>query len=346
MDAIFWTYIATYVLLAFLVIGLFYNSKRSKGKMGVTTQTAIGIVTRNGWKGLVGNRDIWMAQSCPVYVIDDHSTDPPPEEMMFPPFIYFRQDHGRSGKWQGLQKLLEVCEAEKILLSDDDCRPASSDWVALMSGFGDDEVVIGYSPQESGEQWVSRLFAYEGLQTTFLYGLAAKWGFPYMAVGRNMLVPRVWMEQAFERLGADLSEGTDDLLLQQVPRSKVVLNEDWDAYVVTRAREDMISWQKQKKRHYRAASSYRWTDLIVPGGFFLLQFLFWSSVIALFFLGHYKLILFLLGVRYLTQFMSMGKLSKSFGSFRDLMSFPILEPWLIVNQLRLYLASKDGGQDW
>lgn len=166
-----------------------------------------------------------------------------------------------AGKKDALIKGIELARFETIVVTDADCRPASTQWLAqLVSSYGSGtDIVLGYSPFEKGKGFGQKLIRYENFMTAMQYLGFAKAGMPYMGTGRNMSYKKSLFNasDALTR-NKDLPTGDDDLFINSVARggnTEVCLSKS--AFTYTMPPSTFKEWFNQKQRHLRSGFRYR-----------------------------------------------------------------------------------------
>ncbi|CCH51602.1 glycosyl transferase family 2 [Fibrisoma limi BUZ 3] len=149
-----------------------------------------------------------------------------------------------------------------VLLTDADCRPAGTDWLAGMVGAlnkpGTD-IVLGFSPYEYQPGLLNWLIRIETLFTAVQYVSLALAGRPYMGVGRNLMYRR---QLFFDNRGfyshMSVLGGDDDLFINEVATSRnTAVSLDPDTFTWSKPKESWADWRMQKRRHLHVGKHYK-----------------------------------------------------------------------------------------
>jgi len=173
------------------------------------------------------------------------------------------------GKKAALSEGIKAAKYNILLLSDADCRPASSKWLEHTQAFIRDrvEIGLGYSPYCRGKGMLNAFIRFETVYSAIQYLSFAFVGKPYMGVGRNL----AYRKSLFERSGgfaahAEVTSGDDDLFINQVAtphNTRVVLPPT--AFVYSQPKSSWRGYYRQKKRHLSTGSRYRWQHQFMLG---------------------------------------------------------------------------------
>ncbi|MBK6341881.1 MAG: glycosyltransferase [Flavobacteriales bacterium] len=172
-----------------------------------------------------------------------------------------------------------------VLLTDADCIPASTDWIALMaSGFRDGrKIVIGHSPYAKSPGLGSVLERYDGAIKAMQFLGFAQAGIPYMGVGRNLgYASDVFFGSSGPQKHNHLMSGDDDLLINAAARKgNTAVVADPHSFMTTRPTPDLPTWIRRKRRHYTTAVHYRFGHQVLLMLLPLARLVFWSALIML-----------------------------------------------------------------
>lgn len=128
-----------------------------------------------------------------------------------------------NGKKYALTLGIKAAQYEHILLTDADCLPFSSDWIAAMcSGFGKGHsIVLGFSNYLHLDGFLNYFIRFETLLTAIQYLAAARMGLPYMGVGRNLAYNKsLFLEHKGFRGYQDIVGGDDDLFVNMHAKAR------------------------------------------------------------------------------------------------------------------------------
>lgn len=189
------------------------------------------------------------------------------------------------GKRGALKKGIETARFELILLTDADCRPASNQWIKLMSGAvqQENEIVLGFSPCFIMPGFLNRFIRYENFLTALYYLSFTLAKMPYMGVGRNLL----YRTSVTTTIGAlehhsGLISGDDDLTVNRTATGRnTTLMIHPNAHVFTVSPESLRAFIHQKRRHYSTGFHYQSQHQLVLGTLYGSQILFNVTAIAL-----------------------------------------------------------------
>jgi len=166
-----------------------------------------------------------------------------------------------AGKKYALLKGLEAATFDTIVVTDADCRPATTHWLAKMVGcyMDDTQIVLGHSPYETQPGFLNKLIRYENFMTALQYFGFAKAGLPYMGVGRNLSYKKELIKEfkGFEK-ASNILTGDDDLFINAVATGgNTMLCIDKSAFMYTQPEKTFNAWLNQKKRHLRSGFRYK-----------------------------------------------------------------------------------------
>ena len=199
-----------------------------------------------------------------VVVVDDGSTDDtaPFLEALAekcPHLVVLRMRSGGVGKKRALYEGIRKARHSWIVVTDDDCRPASPHWLRRLMECRDPSagIVVGYSPMMSRPGLHNALFRWDTWLIAVQYTAWTIAGKPYMAVGRNMAFERQLFFKCFSHIQPNEPWGTDDLLVQCASRySRVSAVVHPESFVYTTPPDGLLQWWRRKLRHQRTAGTY------------------------------------------------------------------------------------------
>ncbi|MFN8287945.1 MAG: glycosyltransferase [Chitinophagales bacterium] len=309
MSIEFKVFIACIALQAFYYLFFFFRLNFVRGFKGLPEflpSASVVICARNEAKNLQQFLKIVLIQQYPqfeVIVVNDESTDNTIDVLVE---YYMRNKNLKlinvpvgtqkpfAGKKYALQKGIEAATFDTIVVTDADCRPATTHWLAKMVGayMNETQIVLGHSPYEKTPGFLNKLIRYENFITALQYFGFAKAGLPYMGVGRNLSY-RKSLFQSFKgyEKKKTLLTGDDDLFVNASATSKnTEVCIDKDAFMYTRAEASFSNWINQKRRHLRSGFSYKFHHQLLLFLFALSKLAVLALFIWLFIKGQHRLI--------------------------------------------------------
>ncbi|MPR34976.1 glycosyltransferase [Salmonirosea aquatica] len=147
------------------------------------------------------------------------------------------------------------------LMTDADCRPIGTDWIASMVGqLGPDkEIVLGFSPYYKEKGLLNWFIRCETFYTAIQYLSLARAGWPYMGVGRNLMYrTRLFFEHKGFYQHKHILGGDDDLFMNQAAtRTNTSINLDPESFVYSIPKTTWSDWLRQKRRHLSVGNYYQ-----------------------------------------------------------------------------------------
>ena len=233
---------------------------------------SIIIAARNESKNLFKNLPHILSQDYPnfeVVVVNHQSID----DSQYILDAYKREYHNlrvievkksthlKYGKKLPLTIAIKGAKYDKLLFTDADCIPASSNWLSKMTAqFSDKkEIILGYAPYSKTKGFLNAIIRFDTAWIALNYFSFAKSRLPYMGVGRNLAYTR----QAFNKVSGfkshySLSSGDDDLFIQDAAKKKnYSITIDPETYCYSKAPKSWNEWFNQKSRHYTTTPKYR-----------------------------------------------------------------------------------------
>jgi len=229
---------------------------------------------------------------------------------------------------------IKAAQYDNVLLTDADCKPATNQWVKLMSQYAKKKsVVLGVGVYEKKKGLLNMLIRFETFYTALQYLSFAEAKLPYMGVGRNLgYQTQLFFKNKGFSSHQHILSGDDDLFINEVStkrNTQIII--DKNAHTISNAKTTYSAWIRQKKRHFISGGHYKSKHKIMLGLLQLSQMIF----IGLFVLLAIKirpvyLIVGVFFVRYIIQ-MIIFKLSANKIGGKDLVLLsPIFEVFFMV----------------
>lgn len=258
---------------------------------------SIVICAKNEAQNLLQNLKVVLIQQFKQYeviVVNDGSTDNSIDVLV----EYYKRNRNfkiinidvneqkpYTGKKYALLKGIEAATFDTIVLTDADCRPATTQWLAKIVGsyMSDTKIVLAHSPYEKQSGFLNKLIRYENFITTLQYFGFAKLGLPYMGVGRNLSYKKDLFEsfKGFDK-AKNILTGDDDLLVNATAtKGNTEICIDKDTFTFTKAETSFTNWLNQKRRHLRSGFRYKFHHIVLLFLFALSNFVFYTLFFVL-----------------------------------------------------------------
>ena len=224
---------------------------------------------------------------------------------------------------------------EVLLLTDADCKPASSLWIQKMAANYNNkvEVVLGYGPYKTEKGFLNRLIRYDTFIVAMQYLSFAIRGFPYMGVGRNLSYHKgLFYKQKGFISHYSIASGDDDLFIGAVAKKENTTVElAPESFIYSEPKHIFKAWLNQKKRHMSTGRKYKKKFKLLLGSYGLSLIIFYLAL--LFLLISWQMLYLLLGtwlLRIITQLIIHKKILKRLNE-KHLLLFSLL--WEPVHAL-------------
>lgn len=258
-----------------------------------------------------------------------------------------------STKKLGLTLGIKAAKNELLLLTDADCMPEDTMWIARMARnfTPETEFVLGYGAYLEEKGFLNRLITYDTLFIALQYMGMAIVRRPYMGVGRNLAYRK---ETFFAQKGfastLHLTSGDDDLLVNKACNGRNTRVEIApDSITWSEPNKTFNGWFYQKERHlsvsnyYKSSSKFRLFFEPTTRGLFYL-----TLILALVF-GNLitqlaTVTLFL--TRFIIQLSVINGSSKHFGGRKYIFTLPVLDILLPVLSLYILVFGRKTPRRW
>lgn len=347
--------IITQLLYYFVIFSKFIFSKKNKKIVPKIIPISILICAKNEAQNLQQNLPFICCQqhsNFEIILVNDHSTDETLEimnsiktEFNKVSIQIINLTKSESNKKNALTKGIELAKNNYLLLTDADCKPNSINWINEMSAnFSNKKtIILGYGAYQKIEKsWLNKLIRFETLLTAIQYFSYAKFGLPYMGVGRNI----AYTKDNFNKVKGfsshkNIKSGDDDLFVNEIAtnnNTSICYSED--SFTISKSHTNFKKWLHQKRRHISTATHYKPIHQLLLGLFYISQFLFWFLAITLLIIGfNINTILLLVLIRIGFQYIIFGLSAKKLDEKDLILWLPFLELFLIVIQMSIFIRN-------
>jgi len=230
---------------------------------------------------------------------------------------------------------IKAAKHDVLVFTDADCKPASSQWLKMMSQSmtKDKSIVLGvgnYQRKLSLTNWIIQLETFHSLLLYINFSLAKK---TYMGVGRNLSYRR---ELFFSVKGfashQHLLSGDDDLFVNETAtKTNTAVCLTSDGFTISEPKMKLSQWMRQKKRHYSTGKMYKFKHRFALGLYaFSLLFYYILGVLTIVDQSFLIPALGIVGFRFITQAIILFRNMKVFGYLKYYWVFPFLDIGILL----------------
>ncbi|WP_026837809.1 glycosyltransferase [Gillisia sp. JM1] len=334
-------------------IGYFSFASAKESTSNATPPVSVIVCAKNEAENLKDFIPLILEQNYlnfEVILVNDASVDDTLEVMEYfeelDPRVHLVNVQNNEAFW-GKKKYaltlgIKKAKNSTLLFTDADCRPESNMWISEMaSNFQQNKtIVLGYGGYLKNKgSFLNKLIRYETLLTAIQYFSFAKWGIPYMGVGRNLAyTSQEFYAQNGFATHLHIRSGDDDLFVNQAgTKENTVITFNRASITRSIPKTDFSTWILQKRRHISTAQFYKKKHKFLLVSFFVSQIGFWILLISLLLLKiHWPIVLGILILRLLIQYIVYYKSAKKLDEMDLLWLIPFLEVFLIFTQLSIF----------
>lgn len=343
-----WDWLVITFILAFLIQVFYYIyffAKIAFYKQPLlknhSTPVSVIVCAKNERENLLEFLPIILSQDYPdfeVIVVNDNSVDDTQDVLKA-----FSLQHNNlkvvtvpdNDRFYGNKKFaltlgIKAAKYETVLLTDADCKPASNQWISLMTAYENPKkkIILGIGNYEQQLGLLNKLIRFETFYTAIQYTSYALRNLPYMGVGRNLSYnSSLFFNNKGFASHHHIISGDDDLFVNEVANNsntQIVIHTD--AHTVSKPETTLKKWIRQKQRHFLSGTHYKLKHQILLGTFMFSNLIF----VGLFFLLVFKipyvhLIVGLFLLKYIIQMLIFRFSTKQLGNEDIIIYTPIFE---------------------
>ncbi|MCX6247816.1 MAG: glycosyltransferase [Bacteroidetes bacterium] len=322
-----------------------------------TPGVSVVICARNEYNQLKENLPLILGQDYPDFevVVVNHASDDETTFLLskmaeeFPrlKIVEIRENlNFFDGKKFPLSIGIKSAAHDLVLLTDADCRPSGSRWIAHMAGgfSKGKEIVLGYGAYESSGGLLNRLIRFDTIHIALQYFSYAVAGIPYMGVGRNMAYRKsLFYEKKGFTSHYSVHSGDDDLFINQAAsRSNTTVVTSPESFTLSKPKKSFREWWIQKKRHLSTGRYYRWNHKLLLGSYTLSTVLFYILFLILLAFSINFIIFVVLGFFILRMAIQLIIFHKTLARLKEkgiLLLVPLFEIILILINVALFVSA-------
>ncbi len=326
----------SYVVFIFLRLAFF---KEKKPVASTLLPISIIIAARNESDNLYDNLPFILTQDYPefeVIIVNNQSVDESAwllkalclQHKNLKVVEIGKNKHLLPGKKLPITLGVKAAKYEKMVFTDADCKPASNQWLRIMSETFTEknQIILGYAPYFRTKGIINRIIRYDTafIGASYLSFALAK--IPYMGVGRNL----AYTKKVFESVRGfkshySLPSGDDDLFIQEAAvNQNYTIQISPQTFCYSKASETWKGWVRQKTRHYSTSSRYKVIKKALLGIYPISLLLVWLTfVILLFNAKWFAISLILFGFMIIVKWLIQGKCLRTLNEKGFALAFPL-----------------------
>ena len=326
----------SYVVFIFLRLAFF---KEKKTVASTLMPISIIIAARNESDNLYDNLPFILTQDYPefeVIIVNNQSVDDSTwllkalclQHKNLKVVEISKNKHLLPGKKLPITLGVKAAKYEKMVFTDADCKPASNQWLRIMSETFTEknQIVLGYAPYFRTKGIINRIIRYDTAFIGVSYLSFALAKMPYMGVGRKL----AYTKKVFESVRGfkshySLPSGDDDLFIQEAAvNQNYTIQISPETFCYSKASETWKGWVRQKTRHYSTSSRYKVIKKALLGIYPISLLLVWLTfVILLFNVKWFAISLILFGSMLIVKWLIQGKCLRTLNEKGFALAFPL-----------------------
>lgn len=242
----------------------------------------------------------------------------------------------------------KAAQYDYLLLTDADCRPESTHWIATMvTGFmqpgGQIDIVLGAGMYFVKPGLLNRMIQFDTLFNAMQYLGMSQCGHPYMGVGRNLAYSKrlFFAQHGFAGI-LEHRAGDDDLFVNRVATKQntaVVCTRESLTWSVPKA--SLGEWLRQKRRHLSVAPAYRTATKVRLTLEPFSRGMLYALAIALLVLASWEIrlgVVAALLIRWVVQVLIINTAASRWGTTKVILLLPLWEVLLpLINLVTLLI---------
>ena len=240
---------------------------------------------------------------------------------------------------------IKASKYDYLIFTDADCKPVSKHWIKeISSNFSNQKtIVLGYGGYKKiKNSFLNKLIRFETLLTAIQYFSYAKFGLPYMGVGRNL----AYRKDEFYNVNGfidhmDINSGDDDLFINNIATNdNTEVCYTPNSFTKSLPKTTFNDWFRQKRRHVSTAKRYKLMHKLLLAEFYSSQILFWTLGIFLL-VVKFKLytVLSVFALTIIIKYLIIGFSAKKLNESDLIFLYPFLELFLILFQFSIFIAN-------
>lgn len=232
-----------------------------------------------------------------------------------------------------------------LLFTDADCIPETAQWITNMASHFTDKnsIILGYGGYLKNKgSLLNKLIRFETLFTALQYFSYARWGSPYMGVGRNLAYTSTeFYNQNGFATHLHVKSGDDDLFVNQAANGEnTALCFTTESITRSIPENNLRNWLSQKRRHVSTAILYKKEHKLLLGTFYFSQLAFWTLAILLLALGiQWEIVTAFIILRIIIQYVVFWKAASKLNEKDVIWLTPFLDIFLVFVQLGIFSAN-------
>jgi hypothetical protein len=232
-----------------------------------------------------------------------------------------------------------------LLFTDADCLPETNQWISNMAAHfsENNSIILGYGGYLKHKGSIlNKLIRFETLFTALQYFSYARWGTPYMGVGRNLAYTSTeFYNQNGFATHLHVKSGDDDLFVNQAANGdNTALCFTTESITRSIPEGSLKNWLSQKRRHVSTSTLYKKEHKLLLGTFYLSQLGFWTLAILLLVFGiQWEIVTAVILLRIILQYVVFYKAASKLNEKDIIWLTPFLDIFLVFLQLGIFSAN-------
>ncbi len=338
--------IVQFIFLWIIFLRFAFFTKPAQSNPDKQEAVSVIIVAKNEYRNLKNNLPKILNQNYPNFevILVNHASEDDTEYLIRELMQEYSnlkyvivQDNINffSGKKFPLSVGIKSAQNDILLLTDADCYPDSENWIDEMQSqfVGKKEIVLGYGAYEERKGLLNKFVRYDALRVGMMYLSLAKWGIPYMGVGRNLAYRKslFFKENGFQA-HLNISSGDDDLFINSAGNFRnTTIAVGKSCRSVSVPKTSFSDWYYQKKRHLTTGKHYKFSHLFILGLWDLSTFVFFlTAILLLSFQFQWMVVAAILALRVISQLILTKKTMLLLGEKKLLLFSPLLELFILI----------------